>query len=105
MDLVIQENDKYNSMANPNQYYIGDIKTGKSSSGSTYGRKQMNKNQNNILRQESGKWNGSQLYGNDRECRRVMGSAISMTRKTDDSGYVYDYDFVNRLVQITAPDG
>ncbi len=50
VDLVIQENNKNNSQANNSNYYIGDIKTGKTTvQGTTYLLDQMNQNQDNIL--------------------------------------------------------
>lgn len=50
MDLLIHETGS-NTMVNPNNYYIGDIKTGKTKRGSTYGTAQMAKNQGNLRNQ------------------------------------------------------
>ena len=45
IDLLIRENT-----ANGQNFWIGDIKTGTSQRGSTYGKTQMEKNQRNVNR-------------------------------------------------------
>ncbi len=49
IDILIQEIEGNNPMVNENNYYMGDIKTGKTKSGSTYGEKQMDKNERNVF--------------------------------------------------------
>ncbi len=57
LDLLIHENNSSNNMANPAYYYMGDIKTGSTVTGSTYGQSQMERNQRNVLGYSTGRTN------------------------------------------------
>ena len=53
IDLLIREIESNNPMSDGNNYYIGDIKTGKSQSGSTYGKSQIDKNEHNVFNNQN----------------------------------------------------